>query len=84
MAKVSYEKFNKKQEMTAGTLILDKVTGAIYIISKHERAYNLVGLEGGVRYTGDHEKLNNLLDYIEKDNDLVVIPAGVKITLEQI
>lgn len=84
MAKIVQEIIvNTNVKIERGTLIKGTATHFIYIVADFGIGYNLINIETGVSYWNHEHSFQNLQDQIEDDNDLVILPKGSKITLEQ-
>ena len=84
MAKIAHEIIvNTNVKIERGTLIKNTATHFIYIVADFGIGYDLINIETGVSYWNIEYSFQDLQNKIEDDNDLVIIPKGSKITLEQ-
>lgn len=84
MAKIAHEIIvNTNVKIERGTLIKDTATHFIYIVADFGIGYDLINIATGVSYWTIEYSFQDLQNKIEDDNDLVILPKGSKITLEQ-
>lgn len=83
MAKIVQEiKVNTNVKIERGTLVKDTTTDFVYIVADFGIGHDLINIETGVSYWNTEWSLQDLQNKIE-DDDLVILPKGSKITLEQ-